>query len=180
MAGVGISDRNDPNVVGYAQDRHRRTASSGVAGAECNRPAYGRYGRREPLLRRESAMDGSRFDAFTRLVGTAGTRRTALRSALGAAAASTGAVVGLAALSERVDAKKHHHKKCNKDKKCKPQAAGSLCSTNKQCCTNETNRICALASGFDQTICCGGTGAPCTTNDNCCRHFNCVAGACRD
>jgi hypothetical protein len=117
-------------------------------------------------------MDGSRFDALTRMIGGAGTRR----SALGAAAA-TGAVVGLAALSGTAEAKKGH-KKCKK-KKCKPFAAGSLCSTNKQCCANETNRICALARGFDQTICCGGTGAGCTTDDSCCRQFSCVAGACR-
>src|SRR3954451_18517954 len=126
-------------------------------GAECNRPAYRRYRQREPLPRRERAMDGSRLDALAWLGSAAGTRRIALRSALGAAAASTGAIVGLAALSGAVDAKKHHHKKCKKDQKCKPQTAGSLCSTNKQCCTNETNRVCALASGFDQTICCGGT-----------------------
>jgi hypothetical protein len=94
---------------------------------------------------------------------------------------STGAAVGLAALSGTAEAKnRHHHKRCKKPKKCKPLAAGSLCSTNKQCCTNETNRICALARGFDQTICCGGTGSACTTDDSCCRHFSCVAGACRD
>lgn len=122
-------------------------------------------------------MDGSRFDSLTRLVGGPGTRRNTLRSALGVAA-STLAVVGLAALSGEADAKKR--KRCKRCKRCAPQAAGSLCTTNNQCCTNETNRICSVAQGSSgTTICCGGTGATCTSNENCCRHFSCVVGFCR-
>jgi hypothetical protein len=128
-------------------------------------------------LRWEAAVDGSRFDSLTRLVGGPSTRRNTLRSALGVAA-STLAVVGLAALSGEADAKKR--KRCKRCKRCAPQVAGSLCTTNQQCCTNETNRICSVAQGSSSTtICCGGTGAACTSNENCCRHFSCVVGFCR-
>jgi hypothetical protein len=123
-------------------------------------------------------MGGSRFDSLTRLVGGASTRRNTLKSALGAVTTSTIAVVGLAALSGEADAKKR--KRCKRCKQCKAQAPGSLCTTNKQCCTNETNRICSVAPGSSSTtICCGGNGASCASNDACCRHFSCVVGVCR-
>ena len=123
-------------------------------------------------------MDGSQFDALTRLVGESSTRRTTLRSALGAAAASTVALVGLAALSGETDAaKRKRRRRC---KRCRPRAAGEFCTTNEQCCTDRTNRICALGPGSGtSTICCGGTGAPCTGGTQCCRHFSCVSGFCR-
>jgi hypothetical protein len=128
-------------------------------------------------------MDGSRFDALTQLVGGASTRRTTLRSALGAAA-STVALMGLVALSGETDAKQNkQRRRCKRRlrrERCKPQAAGSLCTTNEQCCTNETNRICAVAPGSSSTtLCCGGTGAPCTSDETCCRHYTCVVGFCR-
>jgi hypothetical protein len=135
----------------------------------------------EALPRRETAMDGSRFDALTQLVGGASTRRTTLRSALGAAAASTVAVVGRVALSGETDAKQRRRcKRRLRRERCQPRAAGSLCTTNEQCCTNETNRICSVAPGSSSTtLCCGGTGATCTSNENCCRHYTCVVGFCR-
>jgi hypothetical protein len=129
--------------------------------------------------RLEAAVDGSQFDALSRQVGGTSTRRTTLRSAVGAAAASTLALVGLAALSGETDAaKRKRRRRC---KKCRPRALGESCSTNEHCCPNTTNRICALTHGGSSTgtICCGGTGATCSVNDHCCRHFNCVNGFCR-
>ena len=125
-------------------------------------------------------MDGSSFDTLTRLVGEASTRRHAMRSALTGAAAAAVAAVGLAGLAGDAEAKRKKKKKKKKCPKCKPFAASSPCSTNKQCCTNETNRICAVASnaGNGDTTCCGGTGATCTSNDNCCANYSCSGGFC--
>ena len=126
-------------------------------------------------------MDGSRFDALTRLIGASSTRRTTLGSALGAAAASTVALVGLAALSDEADAaKRKRRRRCKRREKCHPRPAGALCTTNEQCCADRTNRICAFGPGSgSNTICCGGTAATCSTNANCCRHYTCVSGFCR-
>src|SRR5215213_286856 len=106
-----------------------------------DQPAFRQQGRRGYVAERGGCRGGSRFDSLTRLVGGPGTRRHTLRTALGVAA-STLAVVGLAALSGEADAKKR--KRCKRCKRCAPQAAGSLCTTNNQCCTNETNRICSV------------------------------------
>ena len=127
-------------------------------------------------------MDGLRFDALTRLVGEASTRRNTLRSALGAAATSAVAVVGVAALPSEVNARNRNRnrKRRRRCERCRARPAGSLCTTNEQCCTDKTNRICALAPGSGtDTLCCGGTGASCSSNANCCRHFSCVVGFCR-
>lgn len=132
--------------------------------------------------RLEAAVDGSRFDAITRLAGGASTRRTTLRSAAGAAAASTLAFVGLAALSGESSAEisKRRLRRCKRRNRCTPRDPGALCTTNEQCCANTTNRICAFGPGSgSSTICCGGTAAPCSTNANCCRHYSCVSGFCR-
>ena len=140
--------------------------------------------------RLEATMDGSRFDSLTRLVSQASSRRNTLRSALGAAAASTVAVVGLTALSSETDAQnrnRNRNRNNNRNRnrrrrceRCRPRAAGETCTTNEQCCTDKTNRICAQAPGTGgTTICCGGTGASCTSTAQCCRHFSCVFGFCR-
>lgn len=136
-------------------------------------------------------MDGLTFDSLTRLVGVASTRRIARRSALGGAAASAIAVAGLAAVATETDAKKKR-KKC---KKCKPLAADAPCTTNKQCCTNTTNRACAVAenAGNSDRTCCGALNAVCggvndvldTVAPFCCADFVCdvpgpnVQGTCR-
>jgi hypothetical protein len=123
-------------------------------------------------------VDGSEFDALTRQVGGAITRRTTLQSAVGAAAASAVALVGMAALSGEADAKKRRRRR--RCPRCKPRAAGDFCSTNEQCCADKTDRICALGSGSGtSTVCCGGTGASCSVNSECCRHYTCVSGFCR-
>jgi hypothetical protein len=132
--------------------------------------------------RKEAAVDGWRFDALRRLAGGASTRRTTLRSAVSAAAASTIALVGLSALSgeSSADVSKRRLRRCKRRSRCTPRDAGQLCTTSEQCCANTTNRICAFGPGSgSSTICCGGTAAPCSTNANCCRHYSCVSGVCR-
>jgi hypothetical protein len=151
----------------------RCVAASGPLGRRCVE-----MGDAETSPRQEVAVDGSEFDALTRQVGGASTRRTTLRSAVGAAAASAAALVGLAALSGEADAKKRNRRR--RCPRCKPRAAGDFCSTNEQCCADKTDRICALGSGSGtSTICCGGTGATCSVSSQCCRHYTCVSGFCR-
>jgi hypothetical protein len=124
-------------------------------------------------------MDGLRFESLTRIVDAVSTRRIALRSALAGAAASGVAAVGLTSSSSDTEAKKKK-KKC---KKCKPLDADELCDTNKQCCTNETNRACAVAenaSSGDRT-CCGSLNAVCggiDENDDTVAPFCCAEFAC--
>lgn len=117
-------------------------------------------------------MDGSVFAKLVRHVGGGSTRRIALRSALGGAAL---AAVGLAASTGETEAKKKK-KKC----KCKPKDLGESCTSNKQCCTNETNRLCAIPSSPPSpgTFCCGGVGAQCSSTDDCCGDFTCDGGIC--
>jgi hypothetical protein len=122
-------------------------------------------------------MDGLKIASLTRLVGAVGTRRIALKSALGGAAASVSAARGLG----ETEAKNKKRKKC---KKCQPLAADAPCTTNKQCCTNETNRACAVAenAGNDDKTCCGGLDAECGGFDAmdvpvapfCCADFSCA------
>lgn len=118
-------------------------------------------------------MDGSAFDKLVRLAGGGSTRRIALKSALGGAAL---AAVGLAASAIETTAKKKK-KKC---KKCKGKNLGESCTSNKECCTNETNRLCAIPSDPPSpgTFCCGGVGAQCSSTDDCCGDFTCDGGVC--
>lgn len=132
-------------------------------------------------------MDDIRFDALSRLVDGVGTRRVALRTALAGVVA-----VGVTAAGSAVEAKKKKKKKC---KKCKALAADASCSTNKQCCTNETNRACAVAENAsnNDTTCCGALNAVCgginddldTVSPFCCAEFACnvtspnVQGTCQ-
>src|SRR5262245_25515673 len=97
-----------------------------------------------------------------RVVGRVSTRRTTLRSALSGAAATAAAAVGFSAMAGDVAAKK----KCKKCPKCLSLDFGQPCSTNQECCTNETNMICAVASnaGNSDTTCCGAKGFSCNSN----------------
>ena len=119
-------------------------------------------------------MDGSSFDTLTRFVGGANSRRTAMRTALAGATASALAAAGLALAGGQAEAKKKKKKKC----KCKALDLGAACTTNKECCTNETNRLCAFFQGGSTFICCGGVGATCANSDQCCGDFTCQGGKC--
>ena len=113
-------------------------------------------------------MDGSGFDRAARVVGALGTRRAALRAALGGAAVvASGA--GAAARKRKT--------RCH----CAPRGLGQECSTNRQCCPDKTNRICFVKNNdmTDLLRCCGALGANCGTSSDCCNGFGCEDGACR-
>jgi hypothetical protein len=120
-------------------------------------------------------MDGPSFDTFVRLARAAASRRSALKAALVPAIAGLGAAT-LARPSAVVAKKKK--KKC---KKCKAKGLGESCTSNKECCTNETNRLCAIASNElgDDLTCCGGVGASCSSTNDCCGDFTCDSGTCQ-
>src|SRR5262245_7983587 len=107
-----------------------------------------------------------------REVGRVSTRRTTLRSALGGAAATAAAAVGFSAIAGDVAAKK---KKCKKCPQCQSLDFGQPCTTNQQCCTNETNMICSVASnaGNSDKTCCGALGFSCSNDSSCCKSFSC-------
>jgi hypothetical protein len=114
---------------------------------------------------RKEAMDGSAFDRLVRHVGEDASRRGLLRSALAAA-------VGLGVVSaldlEDAEAKKGGRKR--RRRRCKPKPLGAPCETDKDCCPKKTKRICEIEfgdSGGDKE-CCGGEGATCTSNAECC------------
>ena len=101
-------------------------------------------------------MESSRFDAMTRLIGRGRTRRNVLETAMVSAAGLGVVVLGLPELAEA-----RKRKKGNKKKRCKK--AGAACSSDKQCCTDKTNRICDVPHGASNsdTACCGGEGVTC-------------------
>jgi hypothetical protein len=113
-------------------------------------------------------MDGIGFDRVVRVVGALGTRRAALRAALGGAALIAGGA-GTAA--------KKRKKRC----RCTPRGLGQACTANKQCCTDKTNRICFIKNDDMTEVlrCCGALGAGCGTSDDCCNGFGCEGGACQ-
>ncbi len=119
-------------------------------------------------------MDSPRFDSLVRSVQEAGTRRGALRAALGGATAA--AVLAVS----RGDA--GAKKKCKKKKcpKCEALLVGQPCTTNLQCCTNETNNLCAISQGATEQVktCCGAEGNSCTTDADCCAPVACDNGIC--
>jgi hypothetical protein len=119
-------------------------------------------------------MDASRFDRLVQVVG-GGSRRTALRTALGGA---TVAAAGLLASTTGIGAKKKKRKKKCQTKTCQGKAQGEACTTNKECCANETQLACARASGVNQPVCCGTLGAPCGVDGKCCLGFECFSGQC--
>ncbi len=125
-------------------------------------------------------MDGSAFDTLTRLASGASTRRMALRSAIGGSVVSAAAAVSLAAFGEAEAKKKCKKKKCPV---CSPLLDNAPCTTNLQCCTNETNRACAVPAnaGNSDKKCCGATGAPCggTSAPFCCADYECTGGFCQ-
>ncbi len=97
-------------------------------------------------------MEHTRFDRLVTSLGSGASRRGVLQLLAGAGGGGLAMAAGLSA----TDAKK-------KKKRCKPRASGAPCSSDKQCCTKKTKRICEVpqdASSSD-TVCCGGEGAPC-------------------
>jgi hypothetical protein len=104
---------------------------------------------------RRIPMDVSRFDTLTRLIGRGRSRRDVLVAAMASSA------VGIAALAPGLSEDTAAKKKKRKKKRCKKD--GAACSSDKQCCTSKTKRICDVPknAGNSDTVCCGGQGAKC-------------------
>lgn len=118
-----------------------------------------------------NAMDGERFDAWTR-------RRFGL--AAGGAAASMLGLLGL----DDAEAKKKKNKKKNKNKKNKNKKQcrklGQTCDQtqkNKKCCNQ--NQLCAQVQGLGSgNFCCKQRGSGCSVNTDCCGSDKCTNGSC--
>jgi hypothetical protein len=118
-------------------------------------------------------MDGTTFDRLTRIVG--GSRREALRTAVGGAAV---AAAGVAASAIGTEAKKNKKRKRCKKRTWQGKAPGAGCTSNKDCCTNETNLACSVRNaGVIANVCCGALGAGCDADNDCCHGFRCDTGA---
>jgi hypothetical protein len=115
-------------------------------------------------------MGGS---SFVRLIMASAPRRGLLTSALAPAVAGLGA---LPLLTAGPVAAKKKKKKC---KKCQAVLQGQPCTSNKDCCANETKNLCAFTfASPDSLVCCGGQGASCTIDDDCCFSGACDGGFC--
>ena len=129
----------------------------------------------------KDAVDDSRFDALTRLIGTTRSRRDALRSALGATALGISGVSLLPAADTEAKNKGRRRRKNKKKQQC--YDAGDSCTNSAQCCPDTTRRICEVQSGAGNSdkTCCGGNGAFCGGRDEnedalppfCCQNFAC-------
>ena len=111
------------------------------------------------------------LDRFVQVVGGS-SRRLALRTAFGGVALAA----GLLAPAAGGDARKK--RKCKK--KCRGRAQGETCTTNKDCCANETRLSCALSnSASPVAVCCGANGAACDESGDCCAGMGCnLVGQC--
>jgi hypothetical protein len=121
-------------------------------------------------------MDAKKFDAVARRLVSGLTRREALR---GVAAGAVAAVAGGTALEAAVAG---NRARCLR--------AGAQCNRSKECCPNDTGRICDQPnppSGSE--VCCSPKGEPCggegpngPRKPQCCQRFKCSSkrgGKCR-
>jgi hypothetical protein len=112
-------------------------------------------------------MDHQQIDDLARSIGAGSTRRGAVRLLAGGLGV---AVAGHTA--ERVSAKKKRKKKPVRCNALPPQAA---CNHSADCCPGSTNRVCGqnyCGETFDP-VCCGGVGAACQTDCDCCGEQYC-------
>ncbi len=127
-------------------------------------------------------MDGEKFDAIARLLGSGLSRRRALRAGIAGASVATAGSLGLAALG--ADLAEAGRKKGKKGKKGKKRClkSGQRCSSNKQCCSKSDLKCAVPTDGSNSdTYCCGGKGATCggsnedgdAVGKKCCANFRC-------
>jgi hypothetical protein len=119
-------------------------------------------------------MDAS---AMTRLAtAEAGrSRRLAVKTVLGGVTVATKG--WLTATSSA--AKKKRRKKCKK-RPCQGKAPGESCTSNQECCANETGLACAAPNSASTVgVCCGAQGASCTGSADCCNGLSCLSGRCQ-
>ena len=117
-------------------------------------------------------MDSTRFDALTRSLATAGTRRALVRTAFGTVVAGLGSVIGRS--SALADECKHDGKQCKKHDQCcsglcvPDPDAESTSSSDSVCCTPDSAaQTCADTCG-EATNNCGQTVQcePCCVPDD--------------
>jgi len=112
-------------------------------------------------------MSHQEIDALARRVGTEATRRGAVRLLTG----GLGTVVAAHA-AESVAAKKKRKKK---SVRCNALPAQAACDDSAECCPGSTNRICGhnYCGETLDPVCCGGVGAACTQDCDCCGELYC-------
>ncbi len=123
-----------------------------------------------------TTTDSTSFDAATRTLGTALSRRRALHGVLAGAVA----VIGGALALDGADARRGRKPK----QRC--LRAGARCTSDTQCCPDRAGLICDVPTGGSNgdTSCCGGQGAACGGADDdgdavgprCCANFRCSTG----
>ena len=119
-------------------------------------------------------MNDPAIDRFARLLGADATRRGAVHALMG-----TALVAPLGLDSWLTVAAAAAKGKGKKRRRCKPKPAGTPCTTDKDCCTTKTGRVCrqpAFSTGQEPTVCCATLDEPCPggTRD-CCDGFACDA-----
>jgi hypothetical protein len=128
----------------------------------------------------EAVVDGPRFDALTRLIGTTRSRREVLRSALGGTALGIGGILLVQSADTKAKNKGKRKRKRKKARVCLD--AGDACTNSAECCPDTTKRICEglRNAGHSGRECCGGVGAECGGKDGeddippfCCKNFGC-------
>lgn len=111
-------------------------------------------------------MDEQRIPAAVRDLAAGMAPRRAL--------ARRAAALAALALATRGAGARKRKKRC----RCRPKALGEFCTANKQCCPNQTNRICGKPTVGNTPRCCGGLGAGCGAGGDCCVPFSCESGVC--
>jgi len=111
-------------------------------------------------------MDDKSFDNIARRLGGLRSRRAALKTAGGAAAAAVFTAIGLenSALAQEVGIENH----C--------LVPGAICQKKKDCCGAKRKSkeiICNLSNAGSGNRCCGQRRASCLDNDDCCLNYFC-------
>ena len=118
-------------------------------------------------------MDDITFDNIARRLGGLRSRRAALKTAGGAAAAAVFTAIGLenSALAQEVGIENH----C--------LVRGATCQKKKDCCGAKGNSkeiVCKTITGLQDNRCCGQQKASCLTDEHCCALYTCnTQGKCQ-
>ena len=181
LAAVGIAARRVPS------GRGRRPTPGPRPRGRLDAPAFGRTMRvvgeagrnrpaRRPAIRSwEVAVDGGRFDAWTKRWATGGTRRGAVRHLAGGAAL---ALLGPLGASRRAGAACEVGGRCESGDDC---CRGERCTKKGRCaCRGDrrpcVDRCCPEGEACEQGGCCVRPGGACDpTNDRCCETASCDA-----
>ena len=150
-------------------------------------------------MQMEGSVDQERFDHLAVATARSVKRRSTLRTILAATSLSAiGALVlrGDGQARKRKPCKKPtcptclectdcpECEKCEKCEECQecpvcvPLAEGAACTSNADCCANETNLVCGAVGG-EGPVCCGGLNTECAGDGECCDGFSCRGHRCQ-